>query len=407
MKVYHLSSAPFSGGASRAGFRLHEGLLLEPGVESVWLDAEGSAHGPSVLKLPQPTKPSPLLLRMRRKKWARITREHFGPTSPPASNPIGWGSIEMFEKLPKPDVWNLHWVSWFLDWENLLPWMAEQAPIVWTLHDLNPLRGIWHYEPQQEECTPERLRYEAQAIEIKRRALAKIPKDRITFVGPSRWMAEECRKSPITTGFRCGNIPYGLDTEIFHERPRGRIREIFGIADTEFVIGFVAYNVNDPRKGVEFLLNSLIELSKKFPEIHLLIIGNGKIQNMPIRHTHVGNIDNEKLLSYLYSTCDLFCCPSTQDNLPNTVLESMASGTSVLAFNIGGMPDMIEDEISGFLAAYQGQEKSVKLLERLNCILSNQEEIKNIRVNCSNKINKNYKLEHQSAKYVVLYSNMR
>jgi len=290
VKVYHLSSAPFSGGAARAGFRLHEGLLREPGVESIWLDVEGSAHGPSVLKLPQPAEPSPLLLRMRRKKWAKITREHFGPTSPPASNPIGWGSVEMLEKLPKPDVWNLHWVSWFLDWENLLPWMVKQAPIVWTLHDLNPLRGIWHYEPQSEERTPERLKYEAQAIEIKKRALAKIPKDRITFVGPSRWMVQECTKSPITTGFPCKNIPYGLDTEIFKSRPEERIREMFGIGDTEFVIGFVAESINDPRKGMHLLLDALNELATTQKNIHLLIAGSGVIESLGFRAPNVGSI---------------------------------------------------------------------------------------------------------------------
>jgi glycosyltransferase involved in cell wall biosynthesis len=367
VKIYHLSSAPFSGGASRAAFRLHEGLLREPGVESVWLDAEGSAHGPSVLKLPPPTKPSPLLLRMRRKKWAKITRKHFGPTTPPASNPIGWGSIEMLEKLPKPDVWNLHWVSWFLDWENLLPWMAEQAPIVWTLHDLNPLRGIWHYDPQPEESTPERLKYEAEAIEIKKRALAKIPKDHITFIGPSRWMAEECKRSPITLGFRCENIPYGLDTDIFKNRPKKRIREIFGIADTEFVIGFVAETINDPRKGMHLLLDALNELATTQKNIHLLIAGSGVIESLGFRSTHVGSIRNGLLLSHFYSACDVFVCPSTQDNLPNTVLEAMACGTPVIANDIGGMPDLLCDDAIGFLVGpKKGNKKIVEAIR--NCI---------------------------------------
>jgi glycosyltransferase involved in cell wall biosynthesis len=375
VKIYHLSSAPFSGGASRAGFRLHEGLLRETGVESVWLDAEGSAHGPSVLKLPPPTKPSPLLLRMRRKKWAKITREHFGPTSPPASNPIGWGSIEMLEKLPKPDVWNLHWVSWFLDWENLLPWMAEQAPIVWTLHDLNPLRGIWHYEPQPEERTPIRLKYEAEAIEIKRRALAKIPKDRITFVGPSRWMAEECSKSPITTGFPCKNIPYGLDTEIFQERPRERIREMFEISDTEFVIGFVAESINDPRKGMHLLMDALNELATTQKNIHLLIAGLGVIDGSGFRSTHVGGIQNGVLLSHFYSACDVFVCPSTQDNLPNTVLEAMACGTPVIANDIGGIPDLLCDDATGFLVGPQKKHLSIRDAIH-SCILSFDKRLK-------------------------------
>lgn len=350
MRVYHISSAPFSGGASRAAFRLHEGLLREPGVESVWLDAEGSAHGPSVLKLPAPTKPSPLILRMRRKKWAEITRQHFGPTTPPASNPIGWGGIEMLEKLPKPDVWNLHWVSWFMDWENLLPWMVEQAPIVWTLHDLNPLQGIWHYEPQALERTPVRLRYEAEAMEIKRRALAKIPQDRITFVGPSKWMVEECRKSSVTAGFRAEHVPYGLDTEIFKNRPKERIREIFGISESDFVIGFVADSVNDPRKGIHLLLEAISELASRHKNIYLLAVGSGKFETLGVRCTSVGSVENDVLISHIYSACDVFVCPSTQDNLPNTVLEALACDVPVIGFKIGGLPDMVIPPHNGLLA---------------------------------------------------------
>jgi glycosyltransferase involved in cell wall biosynthesis len=354
VKVYHLSSAPFSGGAARAGFRLHEGLLREPNVESLWLDTSGGAHGPSVLKLPQPTKSSTLLLRLRRKKWAKITQRHFAPTTPPASNPIGWGSIEMLEKLPKPDVWNLHWVSWFLDWANLLPWMAEQAPIVWTLHDLNPLCGIWHYEPLPEERLPLRLRYEAEAMEIKRRALAKIPQDRITFVGPSQWMVERCRKSSVTAGFRAEHVPYGLDTEIFKNRPKHRIREIFGISESDFVIGFVADSVNDPRKGIRFLLQAIKELASQNVNLHLLSVGSGKLETFGTRGTHVGTLQNDVLMSHIFSACNLFVCPSTQDNLPNTVLEALACRTPILGFSIGGLPDLVDSPAKGKLVELAG-----------------------------------------------------
>ena len=395
LKVYHLSSAPFSGGAARAGFRLHEGLLREPGVESVWLDAEGSAHGPSVLKLPPPTKPSSFFLRMRRKKWAKITREHFGPTTPPASNPIGWGSIEMLEKLPKPDVWNLHWVSWFLDWENLLPWMAEQAPIVWTLHDLNPLRGIWHYEPETEERTPERLKYEAEAIAFKKRALTKIPKDRLTFVGPSRWMAEECRKSPITAGFRCEKIPYGLDTEVFKNRPEEKIREIFGIADEEFVIGFVADSMNDPRKGMGFLLEAIELLAAQHKNLHLLAVGSGKLKTASVRCTQVGSVANDVLLSHIYSACDVFVCPSTQDNLPNTVLEALACNVPVVGFEIGGLPDLVTSELQGTLGRLDGGAASLAAV--ISSRIQSRSNAWNERIPFS------YSLESQAQSYLQLY----
>lgn len=395
MKVYHLSSAPFSGGAARAGFRLHEGLLREPGVESVWLDAGGGAHGPSVLKPLPPTKPSPLLLRLRRKKWAKITQRHFAPTTPPASNPIGWGSIEMLEKLPKPDVWNLHWVSWFLDWENLLPWMAEQAPIVWTLHDLNPLRGIWHYEPQSEERTPERLKYEAEALEIKRRALAKIPKDRLTFVGPSRWMVVECGNSLITAGFRCENIPYGLDTEVFKNRPKEKVREIFGIADSECVIGFVADSMNDPRKGMHLLLEAIELLAAQHKNLHLLAVGSGELKTTSVRCTQVGSVANDLLLSHIYSACDVFVCPSAQDNLPNTVLEALACNVPIAGFRVGGLPDLVTNELQGTLGRLDGGAAS--LAAAISSRIQSRSNAWNERMPFS------YSLESQAQSYLQLY----
>ena len=397
MRVYHLSSAPFSGGAARAGFRLHEGLLREPGVESLWLDASGGAHGPSVLNLPPPTKPSPLLLRLRRKKWAKITQRHFAPTTPPASNPIGWGSIEMLEKLPKPDVWNLHWVSWFLDWANLLPWMAEQAPIVWTLHDLNPLRGIWHYEPQTEERTPERLKYEAEALEIKRRALAKIPKDRLTFIGPSRWMVGECGKSPITAGFRCESIPYGLDTDVFQNRSKEKIREIFGIANSECVIGFVADSMHDPRKGMHLLLEAIELLAAQHKNLHLLAVGSGKLKTTSVRCTQVGSVANDVLLSHIYSACDVFVCPSAQDNLPNTVLEALACNVPIAGFRVGGLPDLVACELQGTLGRLDGGAAS------LAAAISSRIQSRSSALN--EQIPFSYSLESQAQSYLQLYGS--
>jgi glycosyltransferase involved in cell wall biosynthesis len=403
MKIYHLSSAPFSGGAARAGFRLHEGLLREPGVDSLWLDIDGTAHGPGIELLHKPKSKAPLLQRLRFKKWARITQTHFQTPTRPTTNPIGWGSIEMLEKLPKPDAWNLHWVSWFLDWENLLPWMAEQAPIVWTLHDLNPLRGIWHYDPQAEERTPLRLRYEAMAMEMKRRALAKIPKDRITFVGPSKWMVEECRKSPVTTGFRVEHIPYGLDTSAFAPQDQKQAKNIFGIGQDDFVIGFIADHIHDRRKGVTPLLNALKQVAKGNAYLHLMTVGNGRLQMGDFRNTHLGPIQSDRLLSFFYSACDVFACPSLQDNLPNTVLESLACGVPAVAYDTGGLPDMVEDGKTGRLAGKPGDADSLSHV--LKQMLAGECNVIDMRQSSREVALSRYQLEIQAGKYFSLYQD--
>jgi glycosyltransferase involved in cell wall biosynthesis len=52
----------------------------------------------------------------------------------------------------------------------------------------------------------------------------------------------------------------------------------------------------------------------------------------------------------VYSAADVFLAPSLEDNLPNTVLEALTCGTPCVAFNIGGMPDLIQHQKNGYLA---------------------------------------------------------
>jgi glycosyltransferase involved in cell wall biosynthesis len=397
MKIYHISSAPFTGGAARAAFRLHEGLLREKGIDSVWLDPGAGACGEAVQLLSPPTRTNSLHCRIRRNYWGKIVRRQFAPTTPPASNPIGWGSIDMLSRLPVPDVWNLHWVSWFLDWETMLPWMAERAPIVWTLHDLNPLKGIWHYEPPPGECNDVRTGLEAKAVELKRRALAKVPRDRLTFVGPSRWMVERCSRSPITAPFPVKHIPYGLDTEIFHPRDPSVLRKMCGVSEDAVVIGFIADHLNDPRKGMKSLQEALASLAREHPHAHLITVGNGTIQSGGLPHTHLGPIYSDLLLTYFYSACDWFVCPSLQDNLPNTVIESMACGTPVVAYEIGGLPDMVHDH-SGLLVPYTDEGDSLLVALRQCCVTR-----RNTPDAVRGQADAEYSLATQAERYIGIY----
>lgn len=350
----------------------------DPRADSLWLDIGHSGDGPSVQCVPFVRGQKSLLLRLRGRMWHLIIQQYFADTTAPVASPIGWGTIEMFKKLPAPDIWNLHWVAGFLEWENLLPWMAEQAPIVWTLHDLNPLRGVWHYEPQAEEQSAARLRYEARAREIKKRALNENAIDRLVFVGPSRWIQNECRESVITENFSVINIPYGINTDIFKPRNQQLLRELYGIPQDVYVVGFVADHVGTPRKGMHLLLEALRSLARKHPTVHLLTVGLGSIECTDFKHTHLGGINNDHVLAHVYSACDVFVCPSTQDNLPNTVIESLACGTPVVGFNIGGLPDLITAPMHGRLVSLESGAQGLE--EALSAIMAgNKDHMEKVR----------------------------
>jgi glycosyltransferase involved in cell wall biosynthesis len=249
-----------------------------------------------------------------------------------------------------------------------------------------------------------RLKYEADAIEIKRRALAKIPQDRFTFVGPSHWMVEECRKSSITRDFRVEHIPYGLDTNLFSPRCNSLLKEVLGLPANKIVLGFVADRLDDPRKGIWQLLEAVENLLPKHPEIHLLIAGSrlGNLGEIP--HSSTGPLQNDLLLSHFYSACDFFVCPSLQDNLPNTVLESLACGTPVVAFNTGGLPDMVISGETGFLANMN--ELNGALSDALDFRKNRPDKFQEMKEFCRAKAMKEYSLEIQAAKYKKLYASM-
>lgn len=344
MKIVHLSSAPPSGGAARAGFRLHEGLRRLDRFESEWLEANDCGVTSDRKGALEKLWKGSWRKSFGRRLWKRRLNRHFPGSAVPVSSPCGWGAVDALPSRLRPDVWNLHWVAWFLEWEEMLLRMSERAPVVWTLHDLNPLRGVWHYAPEEDDVTPMQKRLETKAVELRRQALQKVPRERLTFVGPSRWMEEECRRSPVTMGFPVQRIPYGLDTKRFRPREGALLRAMFGIPESAFLIGFLADDLTDTRKGIQPLREALAEIAREKIPVHLITAGSGSVEEVALPHTQVGSISSDVLLSYFYSACDLFVCPSLQDNLPNTVLESLACGTPVVGYHTGGLPDMISRE---------------------------------------------------------------
>lgn len=402
IQVTHVSSAPFSGGAARAGFRLHQGLSTTGNVLSTWLDASSTECDASAIRIPPPTPRRGLVNAVRRRLRRPDPFKTLPRTTTTCSNPAGWGKPEHFQNIPVPDVWNLHWVAWFMEWETLLPWMAEQAPIVWTLHDLNPLRGVWHYDPTEKEVQSAWGAFDAMWSERKRNAFSKIPKDRLTFVGPSRWIVDQVRQCPATSRFDVHHIPYGIDTTAFREMDRTLLRGIAEIEDDWLVLGFLADTLDDPRKG----LAELYEAVRSLPEslrIHVVTAGRGSPTFGNVRHTHLGPLQSDRLLAVFYSGCDLFVCPSLQDNLPNTVIESLCCGTPVVSFNVGGLPDMVRSGQTGLTSS---QASSDGLSAAIVALLNDSIGLERLRTESRRIGSSDYKKSLQASRYDQLYCSL-
>lgn len=261
-----------------------------------------------------------------------------------------------------PQLVHLSWVnSGFMQIESL---KRFKKPIVWTLHDMWPFTGGCHYDNEcgkyQKMCGGCPVLVSTDELDLSRliweRKLESWKDVPIAVVAPSRWLATMARSSSLFKEQRIEIIPNGIDTSKYKPIDKGAAREAFNLPHGKKLLLFSAFNATtDRRKGNQFLEPALKKLTQQgwFDRIELLVVGTSPDENPPdlgLKVHYMGNMHDEVSLILLYSAADATVAPSMQENLSTVVMESLSCGTPVVAFNIGGMPDMVDHLESGYLA---------------------------------------------------------
>lgn len=352
--ILFVNTMQLSGGAARAAFRCFEGMnRLYPNMGYL------SLFGERVKDRMYFLSKSSLMGKFAGAlaKLDRLQLLLYPKRKPIIFSPGFWANprrIRINSFLPK--LVHLHWVSFgILNIEEL---SELNVPIVWTLHDEWAFTGGCHYAEScnrfEEQCgkCPVLGSYDPYDIsnQLWLKKMSAYNKSDITVVAPSRWMASEAKKSSLFSNKRIEVIPNGLDTDIFCPIRRSIARKAFEIESHAPILLFGANLVSDERKGGDLLIKAIAMID--FP-CSLLVFGEGDvgaIANQFVEVYRLGNIDDDNKLAMMYSLADVFVCPSRIDNLPNTVAEAMACGVPCVAFEIGGLPDMIDHGINGWLA---------------------------------------------------------
>ena len=151
------------------------------------------------------------------------------------------------------------------------------------------------------------------------------------------------------------NIPYSIDPKMFYVEDKiNALKElnIKGNLNEKFIISFGATSAySEKRKGFRYVYKTIQKLNKEFSNIHFIVFGeNSKILKGIENITNYSEIHDENKLRNIYNASDIFLSPSLNDNLPLTVMESLSCGTPVVAFNVGGIKDLILHKKNGYLA---------------------------------------------------------
>jgi glycosyltransferase involved in cell wall biosynthesis len=359
MKVIHISTSDIAGGAARAAYRLHRSLL-QIDIDSSMQVASKSSGDPRVKC--HSSKVGRMMTEARSGigMLASATLKTTNPVRHSLSIlPSGW--VKSLNSSDA-DVINLHWIGG--ETISIREIGQIRKPIVWTFHDMWAFCGAEHYTDDGIDARwregyrkNNRPSYES-GFDINywtARRKQRHWQQPFQLICPSRWMADCVKDSALMRNWPVAVIPYAIDLNTFRPIDRLLARQLLNLPPDRQLILFGAFGgSDDPRKGSDLLLAALDCLKTAgLQNMELVIFGQSPpLQEpqlgFPIRYT--GHLHDDVSLALLYSAVDVFVAPSRQDNLPNTAIEAVACGTPSVTFNIGGMPDIIKHQVSGYLA---------------------------------------------------------
>lgn len=353
MRVLQVSTYDGGQGAARAAFRLHR-ALRDQGTDSSMRVAHASS-GDAWVKAPRSKPRQALALARSTASWWLSKPQH-------THNPVPHSVAALPSRLDwelnesGADLLHLHWLQdEFLSVEAI---GRLRGPLVWTLHDTWPFCGSEHYSADSRFAQgyssgnrpPGHRGWDLDRSTWlrKRKAWQKLLR-RLHLVAPSRWMAQQAQASALFAGVPCSVIPNAVP-ELFRPIPRQQARALLGWPANERVLLFGAMDGSaDPRKGFDLLLPALEQLDGCVA----VVLGQSEPRerpHAPLPLRYLGRFLDDLSLALVYAAADLVLVPSRLDNLPQSATEPLACGTPVVAFRQGGMTDLIEHRVNGWLA---------------------------------------------------------
>lgn len=356
--ILHLSHSD-SGGAGKAALRLCQAQRAH-GLDAKLL----VLHKSTSLACIELFYPRPGFLPRLRREYAR---HRSGPALDTTQTSSGYPYSEatspyrddLAAHLAQADIIHLHWTAGFLHLPILThPALAEKR-FIWTLHDFQPVTGGCHYP---RDCTrhtqgcgecPLLLQRSPNDSSAQTSRLRQIIYQqlgsRLSFAAPSAWLAQQASQSSALGGRTVHVLRNPLDLDCFQPRDHTLCRQILDLPTDQPLVLFVADQPGDHRKGGDLIPDILKAIRQHLP-VHFASVGAENPFPGLENHTPLGSIADDRLLALIYAAADCFLLPSRQDNMPNTVIESLACGTPVACFNIGGAPELVCNGQTGQLA---------------------------------------------------------
>lgn len=309
-----------------------------------------------------------------------------------------------------PDLIHLHNIHGGYFQTNLLAKLSKIAPVVWTFHDMFPITGHCAYSFECEKWKTgcgncERLDIYPSIKKDRTRLLWNYKNKNFnstdfTIVTPSMWL-KKCVEQSFLKNKDIRLIYNGIDLEIFKKTDKFQARTDLSLPQDKKIVLFSADGgVKNPFKGGYFVFQAFEKLKNR-NDILFLNIG-GESEQKSEKWLDFGYIKEPKTMAKLYSTADIYLFPTLAEVFGKTVVEAMSCGLPVVTFETGGVPEIVENNKTGFIVEYKNGEMLTTVLEKL----LDDDDLREKMAENAVEASKKFSSERMALEYLKLYKEL-
>lgn len=408
MKIIHVNFSDFSGGAAVAVSRISQAINSKSVTSEIIAINKKNTQEKIDISL------SGIFFNFTRKiknKISNLILKIFLK-----SNNQGLHSLAFFNNsstLKKinqsnADIVNLHWINAeMLSIENIT---KINYPVVWTLHDMWPFSGAEHYPNDtrwkygyfKKNKLDARFGIDLNLIVWKKKLISW--KKPIYIVVNCNYMHSLVKQSYLMRHWPVTLIPNPIDTNFW--RPQSKIfsrRRLNIPVNKKYILFFYGSHFDALRKGNDLLFSCLSEIKLPADHYEILLIGKDpeglKVPNK-YKVNYFPHTSNIFFLKLIYNAADLVLILSRQETLINVGVEAHSCGIPIVAFNVGGLSDIVEHKATGYLAKPFDVHDIAK---GIHFIFSSKKNSTILATSCRKKALREWAFHQIGKKYINLY----
>ena len=398
LNILHISYSLDIGGAARAAHRIHLSLIKSK-VNSKMLTVKNrNAYlGKNYISPKNLLDVDAIGIK---KIFQGIFQFFLGQRHQKISLNIFPSNFHKMINLSNIDIVNIHWIG--NETLSLKDLAKIQKPIVWTMHDMNPFKGVEHYDLN---INKNEVYNKISKINFLRKK--KLYTKNFNFISVSRWLKKNASKSNLLKKKKIHLIGNTIDSSFWKYKDNLVIKKKFNIEAHKFIIGFGGLfdTKNNLTKGTDLLekilCSNFFKNNKK--DFLFTFFGNGKFkkyQKNGFDIINFGKLNSDKEILEYYNVLDLFLNLSRREAFGQTVLEAQSCSIPCVAFKNTGASDIILNKKTGWLL----DNYSMKNLEKIIKFAINKRiKIKSMGKLARKNVIKNFDYKIISQKYLKIY----